>query len=117
MTEVADFNPPVEVLPRLIDGLPQYWGAFERECIKDLLTARVEVGVERYGKPLSTFNGRSADQDAIEEALDLMLYLKQWEMESGKAGPDERGFDVHLLVHSAGELVRDILDVRDRKYE
>jgi hypothetical protein len=38
---------------------------------------RIEQGVRTYGQPLHTFNGRSALQDAYEEALDLPVYLKQ----------------------------------------
>ena len=45
------------------------------------LQARTDKGVETYGVRLHTFNGRSAMQDAYEEALDLAQYLKQALME------------------------------------
>lgn len=38
---------------------------------------RVEFGVRKYGGPLMTHNGRNALWDAYQEALDLVLYLRQ----------------------------------------
>lgn len=48
--------------------------------IRDL-DARIVLGIQRYGRPLETFNGRDALRDAYEEALDLVHYLKQAMME------------------------------------
>jgi hypothetical protein len=47
---------------------------------------RDEVGRERYGTPLQGFNGRDALVDAYQEALDLVVYLRQaiWERDFGK---------------------------------
>lgn len=44
--------------------------------LKDL-KERAEYGKYKYGTSLKTYNGRSALQDAYEEALDLVVYLKQ----------------------------------------
>lgn len=44
--------------------------------LKDL-EERVELGVARYGTVLQTNNGRDALLDAYEEALDLVIYLRQ----------------------------------------
>jgi hypothetical protein len=56
-----------------------------RECVQDALIAQIEerkqLGIERYGRPLETHNGRDAVQDAVEEAIDLAVYLKQVELE------------------------------------
>ena len=41
------------------------------------MDARVEVGKQRYGETLKAFNGRDAMLDAYQEALDLVMYLKQ----------------------------------------
>lgn len=41
------------------------------------LRERERVGKETYGAPLTTFNGRDALKDALEEALDLTQYLFQ----------------------------------------
>lgn len=41
------------------------------------MEARRKQGLEKYGRPLTSFNGRDALQDAYEEALDLAQYLRQ----------------------------------------
>ena len=38
-------------------------------------------GRRKYGVPLQPFNGRSAVVDAYQEALDLVVYLKQFQLE------------------------------------
>lgn len=42
---------------------------------------RIEIGIQRYGHPLQTFNGRDAQIDAYEESLDLSNYLGQLTLE------------------------------------
>jgi hypothetical protein len=44
--------------------------------IRDM-QARDRVGRKRYGMPLQAFNGRDALMDAYQEALDLVVYLRQ----------------------------------------
>ena len=41
------------------------------------IQARVEMGMEKYGTELQTFNGRDALMDAYQEAIDLVMYLRQ----------------------------------------
>lgn len=41
------------------------------------IAERVEVGEKKYGTKLQTFNGRDALWDAYQEALDLVMYLRQ----------------------------------------
>ena len=41
------------------------------------IQARVEMGYQKYGTKLQTFNGRDALLDAYQEALDLVMYLRQ----------------------------------------
>ncbi len=41
------------------------------------MVARDQLGRERYGTPLQAFNGRDALIDAYQEALDLVVYLRQ----------------------------------------
>lgn len=41
------------------------------------LEARAREGVEHYGQPLRTHNGRRSAQDAYEETLDLAMYWRQ----------------------------------------
>ncbi len=45
------------------------------------LTGRAEQGKEKYGTYLMTENGRDPLVDAYQEALDLVMYLKQELME------------------------------------
>jgi hypothetical protein len=66
MTEVVDQPPPV----------PN-----DRPAIQDLVIAdmqeRKRLGIERYGTPLQTHNGRDALVDAYQESLDQTQYLRQ----------------------------------------
>lgn len=53
--------------------------------IRDLQD-RAEMGIRKYGTYLRTGNGRDALMDAYQEALDLVMYLRQslLEREDGK---------------------------------
>jgi hypothetical protein len=42
-----------------------------------MIEDRRQHGIETYGQALYPFNGRDSDRDALEEALDLTLYLLQ----------------------------------------
>ncbi|THA72466.1 hypothetical protein E6R60_26410 [Streptomyces sp. A0642] len=57
-----------------------------QQSVQDALIERIQdrraLGIQRYGSPLMTFNGRNAVQDATEEALDLASYLMQIELET-----------------------------------
>ena len=70
-----------------------------RECVQDRLIAEIQdrkrLGIERYGSPLMTHNGRDAIRDAREEAVDLAVYLMQVEIEVGD-------------LHAAVQRVRDL---------
>lgn len=48
------------------------------------MKSRDAVGRERYGVALQAFNTRNAVRDAFEEALDLIVYLKQYSIEREK---------------------------------
>ena len=50
----------------------EYNNTFERQIAK---------GMDKYGVVLSTFNDRDAGKDAIEELVDLSVYLTQLRME------------------------------------
>lgn len=47
------------------------------DLVIDDLFKRKVIGLESYGTPLQVGNGRDAAQDALEEVLDLAVYLKQ----------------------------------------
>lgn len=52
------------------------------EAAAGLLRRRSAQGVRTYGSPLTTFNGRDAERDALEEAADLLMYLVQRHLET-----------------------------------
>lgn len=60
----------------------------ERPAVWDLVMAdmrdRDASGREKYGTPLQPMNGRDALVDAYQEALDLVVYLRQaiWERDN-----------------------------------
>jgi hypothetical protein len=51
-------------------------GPVAHELVKADLDDRLALGIGRYGQPLQPHNGRDSLQDAYEEALDLVVYLK-----------------------------------------
>jgi len=46
------------------------------------LTARAEAGVQKYGTPLTTHNGRNALMDCYQEVLDAAMYARQASLEA-----------------------------------
>ena len=66
MADIVDQPPPVPT---------------DQPPIVDLVVAdmdeRKRIGIERYGVPLQAGNGRDALVDAYQEALDLVMYLRQ----------------------------------------
>jgi hypothetical protein len=62
----GDQPPPVQN-----DGV-----AIQSLVIEDV-EARLRIGIQRYGTPLQANNGRDALWDAYQEALDLVVYLRQ----------------------------------------
>ena len=59
-----------------------------KEIYADMLD-RARVGQKKYGTRLMTHNGRDALMDAYQEALDLVMYLKQALMEREEEPNDE----------------------------
>lgn len=55
-----------EIIAELPDG----------HILRPLAIARRQQGIDRYGVPLQRDNGRDHLMDALQEALDLMVYLK-----------------------------------------
>lgn len=52
------------------------------ERLIELIRERTKLGIEKYGEPLTTHNGRDAMLDALQESVDLNQYLMQALMES-----------------------------------
>lgn len=65
-TVIVDQPPPVP------SDRPAVW-----DLVIEDMRARDRVGRERYGTPLQPHNGRDALVDAYQEALDLVVYLRQ----------------------------------------
>lgn len=53
------------------------------DMVKRDLDQRTAAGIQKYGRPLTTRNGRSAIVDAYQEVLDLAQYLRQHIEEQG----------------------------------
>lgn len=67
--------------PKANDGMPVW------EVVVQDMAERDRVGRERYGTPLQTNNGRNPLVDAYQEALDLVVYLRQAILEKGETVP------------------------------
>lgn len=75
----------------------------QSQVIADI-EARRQVGIERYGTALQPFNGRDSLRDAYEEALDLVMYLRQargevdrWRAVATGLAAALRGISYHAL--------------------
>lgn len=56
-------------------------------AVMDDLQARSDFGMSKYGTRLMSHNGRNSLLDAYQEALDLVMYLKQRLLEEGICPP------------------------------
>ncbi len=73
--------------------------------IKDMEN-REKLGIDRYGEPVQTFNGRDSLLDAYEEQLDKIVYLKQHMEELKELGNElliileeaNRGINVNKML-------------------
>lgn len=63
-----------DVWAEIIDELP------EGHILRPLAIARRQQGIDRYGVPLQRDNGRDHLMDALQEALDLMAYMRAGNM-------------------------------------
>jgi hypothetical protein len=79
------------------------------------LRDKAEAGIEKYGVPLHTFNGRRPLVDAYQEAIDQVLYLKQRIMEEDiDSGNDVSwSIDIDLALHEMH--YKDLVEIRDLK--
>jgi hypothetical protein len=72
------------------------------------LQKRIELGTQRYGHPLQTFNNRNAIQDLYEERLDAAHYSKQIIIENRLVGMPTTPYD-----RIYRDSIRDILELRE----
>jgi hypothetical protein len=67
--------------------------------------ARIQLGVQRYGHRLETFNGRDALLDQYQELLDATQYAKQVCLETPGAGPHARYWALMRMVFDTKEAL------------
>lgn len=78
------------------------------------LKERGNIGIKRYGTPLKTFNGRDSLIDAYQEALDLVMYLKQnlMERKSFTEKPEKKfriAFDLDdVILNTTPEILNNL---------
>lgn len=77
MTDKVKDRPEDQKMPVATEGPHMH------DIAAQLLDARKQLGISRYGQPLQPFNGRNAVQDVLEEVLDSAAYIAQvaWEQE------------------------------------
>jgi len=76
----------------------------------DALLERRAVGVRKYGIPLTTHNGRDPLIDAYQEALDLVVYLAQWDAERRLTEASELTFLAVAIAEQLHRIVRGVDD-------
>jgi hypothetical protein len=85
--------PPLKVIPRSAHAdsksqpAPTGDGKIVVDAVMRDLEQRSVDGEKKYGTKLKTFNGRNPLIDAYQEALDLVMYLKQAIMEQERELP------------------------------
>ena len=80
----TNLNKP-EPAPQHNDSRPVW------ELVIEDMQKRDHIGREKYGTPLQAFNGRNPLIDAYQEALDLVVYLKQALIEQAYLDPGYTG--------------------------
>jgi hypothetical protein len=89
-SQPAPRPPPADKLPILDVALHLAQSLPPGSVTQQLVLARRQQGVDRYGLPLCTHNGRDARADAAQEALDLAVYLHQLSYElQGKCSKEQ----------------------------
>ncbi len=73
---------------------PKGRGVDVAELVHKDLESRIETGKKKYGERLTTHNGRDALVDAYQEALDLIVYLRQVIYERDNSAPPKKPIGV-----------------------
>ncbi len=89
-------RPVFAVVRDLTRGVPEALG----QALTKALDAREAKGIATYGVSLQSHNGRDVVQDALEEGLDLLIYLTQAYIERRVA---------IVVVHRSLDLVLELL--------
>lgn len=91
----------VLVFPRLREWLRECKSldGDDEKFVIDFITSRHLFGEEKYGTGLTTYNGRDANLDAMQELGDCLQYLYQIKLE-GKSVSKE----IRILLETLTEL-------------
>ena len=81
------------------NNLPAVW-----DLVIEDIKERDKIGQEKYGTRLQPFNGRDSLRDAYQEALDLVVYLRQKIYEEEYARPRVAEY-VEVLKNGLRELL------------
>lgn len=101
-----------------VDDNPQCWPALLSEggvepWLLALIIERDEMGRRKYGVPLRVWDGRDAVADAMQEALDLAVYLQRALMRVPKEDPSARS-RLRVARNLALTVVRELHDLEGR---
>lgn len=87
-------------------SLLEQWRGIAPPRIVELMEARRQAGIERYGTVLQAHNGRDVVRDLVEETLDRLVYSEQFAQEQPRSRAlvnDWQGSDIRvILVGSQG---------------
>jgi len=74
-----------EVTPKLIKWLTESNAVGKNtKLVCNLVQERDDFGIQKYGKPLKTLNGRDCELDAQQELADCLQYFYQLRLEGNK---------------------------------
>lgn len=72
---------PTTTIDEYVDSVQHQAAKHSPPHVAGALAQRAEEGFKKYGTFLGKDNGRDVMRDAMQEALDLVVYLKQAELE------------------------------------
>lgn len=73
--------------PKRDQPLPKPGELNVQEVLSKAVLERMRYGIDKYGSPLETFNGRDPIRDVWEELLDALTYMTQIRLERGDILP------------------------------
>ena len=92
----------------VIEELEQWDQNFSLMPLISDMTERRLLGIERYGTPVQQFNGRDSLLDAYQEVLDLIVYLKNDELER-----QQNGLSTLMIRRAFEAAIREALLIKD----
>jgi hypothetical protein len=96
----------------MLGDLGWVFPAQAREALEVIIDERRRIGLERYGQPLQSGNGRSDLRDALEEAVDLAAYLFNADR-AGVGGPVPLDQMYRMAIRMAAWLALAVSDAEE----